>query len=114
MSKNYLFFAKKSALFLIFCLLAGCISAEKKPDPRKIQVEIYLRTETIKESIRNGQIHTGMRYKELSALLGKPDKVVQVETDRHLDMQWIYEDRTGEKPKYFSFHFQDGALLEWR
>jgi len=113
MSKDYVFIGKNLATFFIFLLLNGCVSAEKRPDPRAAQINAYLRLESITEAIRTGQVKQGMRYKELSSLIGKPDKVVQVTTDRHLDEQWVYEDRTSPEPKYFTFHFQDGALIEW-
>jgi hypothetical protein len=114
MSKDSYLIHKNLAIFLFFCLLGGCVSAERKPDPRKTQIYAYLRVETIKEGIKTGRIRQGMRYKELSSLLGKPDKVIQIKTERHFDEQWIYEDKTSPESKYFSFHFQDGTLLDWR
>ncbi|MCM8771344.1 MAG: hypothetical protein NC936_05745 [Candidatus Omnitrophica bacterium] len=102
-------------LIFIFFLMAlcGCSQHIKKTALKEAKITAYLRRETINQAIKNDSIKPGLRRQELITLLGKPDRVIQIETDYHYDEQWIYEDRTGPETKYYSFHFQDDALLEW-
>ena len=102
------------ALVIALSCSQGCVRVEKKINPRDAKMCAYLRLETVKEGIKNGSIKLGMRRKELAYLLGKPDRVIQVETDRNFDEQWIYADKTSSEPKYFAFQFQDDALIGWQ
>lgn len=94
-------------------LLTGCAPGPVKSTLRENQISNILKIESIKQALRGGSISCGLKRKEVAALLGKPDRVVQMKTTSHYNEQWIYEDSSFSPPKQYIFHFEDGVLTSW-